>query len=49
MRVDEWTAAISADFNGEKWVFCSKHCLQRFQANPEKYITVQPLKQEYKV
>jgi len=38
MRVDEWTAIASMDYRGTKHVFCSERCLQRFQAEPERYL-----------
>jgi YHS domain-containing protein len=37
MRVDEWTATLITDYGGEKVVFCSQRCLDRFEANPEAY------------
>ena len=37
MRVDEWTATLITDYGGEKVVFCSQRCLERFEANPERY------------
>lgn len=38
MRVDEWTAKIIRDHNGEKYVFCSQRCLERFNENPQRYL-----------
>lgn len=38
MRVDEWAATITSEFNQRKYVFCSAGCLQRFEAEPRKYI-----------
>ena len=40
MRVDEWTATITTEFNNKKYIFCSQRCLERFDANTEKYIGI---------
>ena len=37
MTVDEQTAAGSAEYEGERYYFCSTHCLHKFQAAPEHY------------
>ena len=37
MTVDPAKAAGSADYRGKKYFFCSKHCVSRFRADPEKY------------
>jgi putative ABC transport system ATP-binding protein len=37
MRVDEWTATLFSEYEGERYVFCSKRCLERFSDDPEKY------------
>jgi P-type Cu+ transporter len=37
MTVDEQTAAGSAEHGGERYYFCSTHCLHKFQASPESY------------
>ena len=37
MRVDEWTAEFSTEHEGKHFVFCSKRCLERFQADPVQY------------
>ena len=37
MTVDPAKTAGSADYRGKKYFFCSKHCVSRFQADPEKY------------
>jgi len=37
MRVDEWTATITTEYNKQRYVFCSKRCLERFNSNSEKY------------
>lgn len=38
MRVDEWTATLFAEHKGDRYVFCSKRCLERFEADPDRYI-----------
>jgi putative ABC transport system ATP-binding protein len=38
MRVDEWTAEIVATFGNQRFVFCSSRCLERFEADPERYL-----------
>jgi len=38
MRVDEWTAIVRTEYQGEKYVFCSEQCLARFESQPEKYL-----------
>ena len=37
MRVDEWTAVITTEYRGVKYVFCSHRCRERFDAEPERY------------
>ncbi len=37
MRVDEWTATLFAEYRGERYVFCSRRCLERFESDPERY------------
>ena len=37
MRVDEWTATVFATHVGQRVVFCSQRCCDRFLANPEHY------------
>ncbi len=38
MRVDEWTATLFAEHQGERQVFCSQRCLEKFEANPDLYL-----------
>jgi P-type Cu+ transporter len=38
MTVTPATAAGSASYAGKTYFFCSKHCVQKFQAEPEKYV-----------
>ncbi len=40
MRVDGWTSTISAQYRGRRFVFCSHRCLERFQQEPERYLSV---------
>ena len=37
MRVDEWTVSITSEHRQCKFVFCSRRCLQRFDARPDRY------------
>jgi putative ABC transport system ATP-binding protein len=37
MRVDEWTATFTTEYQGARYAFCSGRCLERFQENPTKY------------
>jgi len=38
MRVDEWTAEITATYEDRRYVFCSQRCRERFEAEPKRYI-----------
>lgn len=38
MRVDEWTATLSATLKGRRYVFCSKRCYERFENDPETFV-----------
>ena len=42
MSVSPDTAAGKHDHNGETYYFCSPGCLQKFKADPEKYLNPQP-------
>lgn len=37
MRVDEWTATITTEYNQQRYVFCSQRCLERFNDDPNRY------------
>jgi YHS domain-containing protein len=37
MIVDIATAALVSEYQGKRYYFCSKHCLDTFEADPEKY------------
>ncbi len=38
MRVDEWTATLFTEHDGSRHVFCSQRCLERFEADPGRYV-----------
>src|SRR5215471_8670574 len=38
MTVDPASAAGSIDHAGKTYYFCSKHCVQKFRADPDKYL-----------
>lgn len=38
MRVDEWTAGFSRDYEGKRYVFCSAKCEHRFVEDPRAFI-----------
>lgn len=37
MRVDEWTANVTSVHEGQRYVFCSQRCRERFVADPARY------------
>jgi len=37
MRVDQWTATRFVEHEGQRYVFCSQRCLERFKAEPEHF------------
>lgn len=37
MRVDAWRAEITAEYRSDKFVFCSRRCLERFEKAPDRY------------
>ncbi len=37
MKVDE-SVGIKAEFGGKTYYFCSHHCKQSFEREPEKYV-----------
>lgn len=41
MNVAEDGAAGAVDHNGQRYYFCSPSCVQKFKANPEKYVSPQ--------
>ncbi len=42
MYVDPAKARGSAEYKGQTYYFCSPRCVERFQAEPEKYLAPQP-------
>src|SRR5215510_12493758 len=42
MYVDPAKARGSAQYKGQTYYFCSPRCVERFQAEPEKYLAQQP-------
>src|SRR5262245_51650602 len=42
MSVDPENARGSAEHKGTKYFFCSPHCVERFNAEPEKYLASKP-------
>lgn len=45
MNVDPQKAAGSAEYQGKTYHFCSKGCVAKFQADPEKYLHPEPAPQ----
>lgn len=41
MRVDEWTAQMLTEHKGQRFVFCTRRCLERFEADPQRYLASQ--------
>lgn len=39
MEVDESSAAASSNYEGDTYYFCSQDCKQRFDADPERYVS----------
>jgi putative ABC transport system ATP-binding protein len=39
MRVDEWTATRFAQHAGQRYVFCSQRCKERFENDPARYLS----------
>jgi len=37
MRIDQWTAQITTEHAGRRYVFCSERCQQRFVENPQRF------------
>lgn len=37
MRVDAWTANISTEYSGNRYLFCSTRCHERFNREPSRY------------
>ena len=43
MEVNPETAAGSYEYAGQKYYFCNPHCLEKFRAEPAKYLAPKPL------
>lgn len=41
MQVDPTTSPFSAEHQGNRYFFCNPRCLQKFQAEPDRYLTGQ--------
>jgi Cu+-exporting ATPase len=39
MDVDESSAAATADYEGDRYYFCSEECKRRFVGDPERYVS----------
>lgn len=39
MDVDERTAAATAEYEGDIYYFCSEVCKNKFENDPEKYVS----------
>jgi Cu+-exporting ATPase len=39
MDVDESTAAAQCEYEDDTYYFCSERCKQKFEADPEKYVS----------
>lgn len=37
MQIDEQKAAGQSQYQGETYYFCSQHCKQKFDQNPQQY------------
>ena len=42
MTVDPATAPAHTEYQGTTYYFCCSHCLTKFQADPQKYLTGKP-------
>jgi putative ABC transport system ATP-binding protein len=42
MRIDEWTAEVTREWEGRCYVFCSPRCLERFDQDPGRYTRIGP-------
>jgi Cu+-exporting ATPase len=39
MDVDEGTAVATTDYAEDTYYFCSERCRERFEADPERYVS----------
>ena len=44
--IEKKDAKFSVMYNGEKYYFCSKHCMDEFVKSPEKYVNLSPINPE---
>src|SRR5689334_9512735 len=42
MDIEEQNAAGSVEYGGKRYYFCNPSCLQKFKADPERYLNPQP-------
>jgi Cu2+-exporting ATPase len=47
MEIEPATAYGKTEYAGRTFYFCSKHCLEEFEKNPEKYASKKPEKHEH--
>ncbi len=40
MQIDQWTATFFRSHEGKRYVFCSKRCQERFDAEPARYASL---------
>ena len=38
MTIDDTSAAAASEYNGKRYVFCSKSCKVKFDENPREYV-----------
>jgi Cu2+-exporting ATPase len=48
MEIEPATAYGKTEYSGKTFYFCSKHCAEEFNKNPEKYALKEPEKHEHK-
>jgi Cu+-exporting ATPase len=39
MDIEESQAAATSDYEGDRYYFCSEDCKQRFDSDPERYVS----------
>ena len=40
MQVDEKNATAQSEYQGQTYYFCSHNCKERFDKNPQQYVTL---------
>ncbi|MBA3816562.1 MAG: heavy metal translocating P-type ATPase [Parachlamydiaceae bacterium] len=48
MTVDQDNASYKSSYQGQQYFFCSKHCLENFKKNPERYLSIRQEQQPQK-